>query len=437
MKKIGYLSFDASVKIHYSGRYTSTKTSRTGYGGINGYIRHIDRGTDRKNGCEVQHSNPDIDPYYTLQNESYYKDSDGNWQKTDQSKDMVGAITRRIKYAREHGARISKKGQNDTVVVRPLVVQLDSDVIEEHENTWMWDVMGILEETFGKDNLPGFSVHRDETNVHMHVAFVPCHESKMKSGESRCTLSQTKFFRNPKQLAGMHKKIRKSLIDKGYDVEQENKPIEEQLAGYYDKDGVWHQQGLTPEQLKELSEKEFNLQLKEIGMKLRKDEMDRLEKAMKDMQEAAKAKQEELEKDRQVLSAQQTVLENDKATVQAQMVALVDEKMAVKQMKQDAEEMLEKAYSVADVCDQILTDEKSLNARFMEFLDREDKRTNKPVRKFVEQLYERFQKERRDSLSSWQKEMLRLRTESKQQGSVNADHVPSIIDTGYESILSL
>lgn len=113
----GYLSFDASVKIHQSGRHTSTKTSKSGFGGITGYIRHIDRGTDRKNNCEVQHSNPDINPDFTLENQSYYKDNNGVWQETNQSKDMVNAIIRRVKYAGNHGARISAKGQNDTVIV--------------------------------------------------------------------------------------------------------------------------------------------------------------------------------------------------------------------------------------------------------------------------------------------------------------------------------
>lgn len=431
------MSFDASVKIHCSGRYTSTKTSKAGYGGINGYIRHIDRGTDRKNGCEVEHSNPDIDPDYTLENESYYKDSDGVWQKTDQSKDMVNAITRRIRYAREHGARISTKGQNDTVVVRPLVVQLDEDVIEQHEDTWMWDVIGTLEEMFGRGNITGFSVHKDETSTHIHAAFVPCYETEKENGKAACTLSQSKFFRNPKQLAGMHKKIRKALIDKGYDVEQDNKPIEEQLAGYYDKEGVWHQQGLTPEQLKELSQREINLRMEEIDMRLRKNEMDRLEQAMKEMKEAAKARQEEIEKDRKTLSAQQTILANDKATVQAQMMAVMDEKVAVKQMQKEAEETFDKACSIANVCDQILADEKKLNAKFMDFLDREEKRTGKPVRKYVESLYERFQKERKDSLSGWQLEMIQLRGERVQQGNTGTEYVPDIIDTEVGCNLSL
>ena len=63
-----------------------------GWGGIYGYIRHIDRGTDRRNGCEVQHSNPDINPDYTLENESFYKDQNGEWKQTTYSKDMVGAV---------------------------------------------------------------------------------------------------------------------------------------------------------------------------------------------------------------------------------------------------------------------------------------------------------------------------------------------------------
>ena len=39
------------------------------------YLRHIDRETARRLGCEVQHSNANINSELTLQNESYYKDS--------------------------------------------------------------------------------------------------------------------------------------------------------------------------------------------------------------------------------------------------------------------------------------------------------------------------------------------------------------------------
>ena len=355
--KIGYLSFDASVKIHYSGKYTSTKTSKSGNMGIAGYIRHIDRSADKMNGCEVQHSNPDINSDLTLENESYYKDSNGEWQRTSHSKDMVNAINRRIEYAKEHGARISTKGKNDTVIVRPLVLQMGNDSITGHENTWMWDLMEILEKEFGTDNITGFSIHKDETNPHIHVCFVPCHESE-KNGKLKCTISQTKFFHNPKQLAGLHNKFRKKLLDKGYDIELENKPIEEVLACYYDKDGKFHQQGLTPDMLKRLSNKEIQLRMEMIRMRIREKDLDILEKNIREMKV-------------------QRMEENAENT------------------KREAEEMFEKAASITEICNQILSEEKHLNAKFSEFLKREDERTGRHTHDAVVNWFKRFQNERK------------------------------------------
>ncbi len=355
--KIGYLSFDASVKIHYSGKYTSTKTSKSGKMGIAGYIRHIDRSADKMNGCEVQHSNPDINSDLTLENESYYKDSNGEWQRTSRSKDMENAINRRIEYAKEHGARISTKGKNDTVIVRPLVLQMGNDSITGHENTWTWDLIGILEEEFGTDNITGFSIHKDETNPHIHVCFVPCHESE-KNGKLKCTISQTKFFHNPKQLAGLHRKFRKKLLDKGYDLELENKPIEEVLACYYDKDGKFHQQGLTPDMLKRLSNKEIQLRMEMIRMRIREEDLDILEKNIREMKV-------------------QRMEENAENT------------------KREAEEMFEKAASITEICNQILSEEKHLNAKFLEFLKREDERTGRHTHDAVVNWFKRFQNERK------------------------------------------
>ena len=355
--KIGYLSFDASVKIHYSGKYTSTKTGKSGNMGIAGYIRHIDRSTDKMNGCEVQHGNPDINSDLTLENESYYKDSNGEWQRTSHSKDMENAINRRIEYAKEHGARISTKGKNDTVIVRPLVLQMGNDSITGHENTWMWDLMEILEKEFGTDNITGFSIHKDETNPHIHVCFVPCHESE-KNGKLKCTISQTKLFHNPKQLAGLHNKFRKKLLDKGYDIELENKPIEEVLACYYDKDGKFHQQGLTPDMLKRLSNKEIQLRMEMIRMRIREKDLDILEKNIREMKV-------------------QRMEENAENT------------------KREAEEMFEKAASITEICNQILSEEKHLNAKFLEFLKREDERTGRHTHDAVVNWFKRFQNERK------------------------------------------
>lgn len=405
MRKIGYLSFDASVKIHKSGRFASTKTNRMGWGGIYGYIRHIDRGTDRRNGCEVQHSNPDINPDYTLENESFYKDQNGVWKPTVHSSDMVGAVNRRIDYAREHKARISSKGKNDTVVVRPIVVQMDKDIIQEHSDTWVWDVIEILEGMFMEDNITGFSVHRDETNIHIHAIFVPCYEQKKDNGEIKCAISQTKFFKNPKQLAGMHREIRKKLLQKGYDIQQENKPIEEHLAGYVDKDGVWHQQGLTPEQLKELTGRKEQLQKEEEKLKIEKYQVDELARLMKEVQKKAVETHEQLENNMKVFECQQADFEQEKANLQTQMKALVEERNAVKKMRADANGMLQKSYKVADICRSVLQQENMMEDDFLDFLDRESQRRNKPVRQTFENLYRRFDEERRAKLSPYASEL--------------------------------
>lgn len=416
---MGYLSFDASIKIHRSGVYTSTKTRKTGFGGISGYIRHIDRGTDRKNGCEVNHSNPDIRSDFTLENESYFRDSNGIWQRTDTSNDMFNAVNERITYAKEHGARIANKGKNDTVIARPLVVQLDKELVQEHSDTWVWDIMNIIEEMFGKENIVGFSVHKDETNVHVHILFVPCFEKIKSNGEIKCTISQTAFFKNPRQLASMHKQIRKELINRGYEISLENKPIEEHLAGYYDSQGVWHQQGLTPEQLKELTNRKKQLTEKEKQIMLDREELDTLARAMADVQAKAQAAQENLENNMKIFECQQEDFQKEKANLQTQMKSLIEEKNAIKKLKSEADGMLEKAYSVSDVCQHILAKEHTLNKDFLDFLDRLGQKNNKQYRNTVEKLYKMFDEERRTVTSSWSEELDEIRRERNRQRTVD------------------
>lgn len=405
MKKIGYLSFDASVKIHESGRYASTKTSKTGYGGIEGYIRHIDRETDRRNGCEVNHTNLDINADLTLENESFFRNELGVWKKTVQSEDMSGAVKRRIQYAKEHGARIAKVGKNDTVIARPIVIQMDTEMIENHRDYWYWDVIEILEGMFGENNIVGFSIHRDETNVHVHVIFVPCVEKTKADGKIKCAISQTKFFRNPRELAGMHRKMRKALNEKGYDIQQENKPIEQHLAGYMDKDGVWHQQGLTPDQLKELSQRKEQLQKEEEKLRIEQYKVDELARLMKEVQEKAVETHEQLADNMRVFECQQADFEQEKANLQTQMKALIEERNAVKKMRDDADGMLQKSYKVSDICRYILQKENMMEKDFLDFLDRESQRRNKPVRQVFENLYKKFDAERSEKMSPYVSEL--------------------------------
>ena len=317
---------------------------------------------------------------------------------------MANSINQRIRYAKEHGARISTKGQNDTVIARPLILQLDEESIQGHEDTWAWDLIQILEDMFGKENILGFSVHRDETNVHIHVLFVPCYEEKKTNGKVKCTLSQTKFFRNPKQLAGMHKHIRKELLDKDYKIEKDNKPIEQQLAGYYDKQGVWHQQGLTPDQLKAITNRHKELNEKEREIMLSKHELDILSQAMADVQEKAQATQENLENNMRIFECQQTDFENEKANLKTQMQAVLEEKEKLDKIRKSTNDMLERVYSVSDVCKKILQEEHTLNKDFLDFLDRLGQKNNIPLRERVEQLFKKFDKERRELLEKKHRE---------------------------------
>ena len=332
---------------------------------------------------------------------------------------MLNAVNGRIEYAKQHGARITDKGKNDTVIVRPLVVQLDKDIINSHNDAWVWDVINIIERMFGKENIVGFSVHKDETNVHIHIIFVPCYENQKSNGEVKCTLSQTKFFKNPRQLASMHKQLRKELKSKGYDIEQENKPIEEFLACYKDKNGKIHQQGLTPDQLKELTNRKAQLQEKEQQIMLDRAELDVLAKAMADVQEKARSTQENLENNMKIFECQQEDFQKEKANLQTQMKSLIEEKNAIKKMKNETDDMLEKVYSVSDVCQKVLEKEHTLNKDFLDFLDRLGQKYNRQYRSTVEKLYKMFNEERKVETSPWSEELDSLRRERNHQRTVD------------------
>ena len=202
----------------------------------------------------------------------------------------------------------------------------------------------------------------------------------------------------------MHKHIRKELLDKDYKIEKDNKPIEQQLAGYYDKQGVWHQQGLTPDQLKAITNRHKELDEKEREIMLSKHELDILSQAMADVQEKAQATQENLENNMRIFECQQTDFENEKANLKTQMHAVLEEKEKLDKIRKSTNDMLERVYSVSDVCKKILQEEHTLNKDFLDFLDRLGQKNNIPLRERVEQLFKKFDKERRELLEKKHRE---------------------------------
>ena len=102
---------------------------------------------------------------------------------------------------------------------------------------------------------------------------------------------------------------------------------------------------------------------------LDREELDVLSKAMADVQAKVRSTQENLENNLKLFECQQEDFQKEKANLQTQMKSLIEEKNAIKKLKSEADGMLEKAYSVSDVCQHILAKEHTLNKDFLDLLD--------------------------------------------------------------------
>ena len=308
---MGYLSFDASVKICANGHWHSTKINldgsrNSGTGGIEGYISHIARDVDKLKGVEVVHSNPNIDPEATSDNRTYYKDGHGLWQQCTDSKQLCDAYDRLYNKVQ---ASSNKAIRKDAVTVRPVVVQVDPATYGDRLDDFLMCCVTWLEKTYGSRNVLGFSLHADESSLHMH-AMIGVSTERMarerlydqdgnpiltKKGNPRygnpiptgeLTFNQKIFYPSPESLAAMHQDFRAFLIENGFSVEAENRPMEEYLASWTDKNGNVHQKGLTPQELEKISKMKIEAKTREVRSKVREKELDRRE-AQLDTREAA------------------------------------------------------------------------------------------------------------------------------------------------------
>ena len=147
--------------------------------------------------------------------------------------------------------------------------------------------------------------------------------------------------------------------------------------------------------------------------------MDVLSKARADVQAKAQAAHETLANNMRIFECQQEDFQKEKANLQTQMKSLIEEKNAIKKMKAEADGMLEKAYSVSDICQHILAKEHTLNKDFLDFLDRLGQKNNKQYRSTVEKLYRMFDDERRTVTSPWSEELEEIRRERNRQRTVD------------------
>lgn len=268
---MAYLSCDASIKVSKNGRWHSTKSGRSGVGGVQGLANHLARKECLQDGVELRHENENIDPELTEENDSYFLDTDGKYKKCRHASDLVNAVENRIKFVQEHSTKPIK---DDAVILRPIVTQLDIGTDDKAEEKKLFQAeLDFMKERFGKDNVVGFSVHRDETSTHVHWLVTPvayqthkvCYKKepvmdketgkqkrnaknklvykrfyKIDEVTNELCFDQKQFFSTPAELRELHKSFRQHLVDRGYDVELENKSIDEQEAYSIDSHGNTH-----------------------------------------------------------------------------------------------------------------------------------------------------------------------------------------------------
>lgn len=208
-------TFDASHKVKASGAHSTN------------FARHIARDADLAAGFTFVQRNPNIDPARTSMNITMINDGDGGWRAPVVTQDAEGKdrppSAEIGDYLDARLATVKKKIKVDAVAMRPLILQLDPEWFKEHNPDWRENGLnaeaeGYIEAQlqwasteFGQENLPGFSVHMDETNPQLQLLFTPVTEDGR--------LSQKDFFKGPGDLQRQHKEHREALADVGYEVE--------------------------------------------------------------------------------------------------------------------------------------------------------------------------------------------------------------------------
>lgn len=225
-----YLSCDMSLKLSADGSYHHTGTNHghndtPGTGGLEGYGKYMARDVDLANGEDIYGYHEPIDKARTPDNETWYKDENGKWQRCTDSSQISEAVERRLNDVQTKrclgGKTVILQGRKgmrgNACIVRPIVLQGSDDTD--------FYLHGIehLEKKFGAENIVGFSIHRDETSVHCHVLVVPVTDDNR--------LDQTKILPSTKsQMKKFHREFREYYRSKGYDVELENKPDDETVV---------------------------------------------------------------------------------------------------------------------------------------------------------------------------------------------------------------
>lgn len=241
---MSYLSCDMSFKMSANGsQHQTNKKGRSlnrgpenNHKGIKGYFQYLAREIDVKNGDPIYGYHKSIDASRTTQNQTFVRVYGKGYFPVKSADELYSAYERRIDDVEVkrclNGKNVTLKGKKalrgNSCVLRTIVIQA-----EGHEDTrFFYDAVVQLGNKIGKENIIGFSIHRDETSTHCHVLVVPVKEH---------SLDQAKVLpKNGKETKEFHVDMRRRMKKKYKDISLENKP------DTYKEDGVTKK--LTQEQ---------------------------------------------------------------------------------------------------------------------------------------------------------------------------------------------
>lgn len=193
------------------------------------WAQHVARDLDDRAGTPRKHANQDIDRSRTLLNETFvFDDEAGHLVPAESVEQVIASINARVE---QHGGLTpsGKKARaltDDSVIVRPLVMSLDPEWVEEHNPDWKEnglndeskrlhvEMLRYVSEFFGAENVRAASLHLDEETPQWQIALVPMTE--------RGQVSQKEVFSGPTMLKQMHQGLREHMREAGYDASLEN-----------------------------------------------------------------------------------------------------------------------------------------------------------------------------------------------------------------------
>lgn len=240
-------SFDASLKL--------TTTSN-----LAGFLNHFAR---EENEIDMNHSNENIDPERTPQNRTYIYDAQKGCMVRSTSHEQImdamrASIDRAVDVETATYRNTGRAIRKDAVLAYGLIMQIDPQFYRDNKDDSMRmaqsyvDMIELAQKRFGKENIVAVSLHLDEVNPHLHFMMTPVTDDNR--------LSSKEFINKPK-LKQMHGEFRKSLREKGYDIDLERRtPLGAKRLSEKDYKELQRQQ----ENLQEIEEQQQQLLENEI-----------------------------------------------------------------------------------------------------------------------------------------------------------------------------